>query len=273
MNPRIGDLDIEWATSVKAFCRRAVSESKAEMVPDGSQVEWVMFAGYLYDLAFVEYALGEPTESVRHGLSEAAGALKRVFELRGSSPGIPILRPGGGPAEAKPVDYSLTNSTRGLFAMYLALISLDLVLAREIAALLGDPPDASYLGEHSTVCTPEDQELAAFLKAVLLEQTPEMLARTASSSDGRAFERIMLESLWTGNAPFFVDALPRLLDRHALEAHADEHRRDPTWLICVPALALASLAVMRGLVAPRELPDGPYFPARDFLALSRVGGA
>ena len=231
------------------------------MGPDAQQVEWVMLAGYFCDLAFVEYGLGESLPLVCTHMSEGAAALLKVFELRGTSPAFPVITVGGPRPDERKIDYSLTNSRRGLFAMYLAVIASGPMGAAGIAALVGDPPDASYIGEDSPVCTPEDQELASFLKALLLGQTPPGSHPTPASSDGRAFERVMLESISRGNCPAFLDALGRLLRWHAIAAQDQEHRRNPVWLMCVPGLALSRLAVVRGLIAPEQLPhDNPYLP-------------
>ena len=88
-----------------------------------SQIDWTLLAGYASDLAFLEYGLGEELATVRAHLSESVEALTKVFELRATSFALPMIHVGG-PAvpDVARLDYSLTNSQRGLSAMYLALI-------------------------------------------------------------------------------------------------------------------------------------------------------
>ncbi len=254
MTPRYHDLDLDWAKDVKEFCERA----RTEMGSDGpeSQIDFVLLAGYDMDLAFLEYGLGEDLATVRTHFAEAVQALTRVFELRATSLALPIVSVGAQPDPDRPLlDHSLTNSKRGLLAMYLALISGGPQEARRLAALIGDPPEATYLGEDSTVCTPEDQQLAYFLKALLLGEKPEPPRQTESSSEGRAFERFMLEALWAGDGRVFLDSLRRLLVWQEGQRRAEEHRQDPAWWICVPGLALSVLAASRFLIEPDSLPQ------------------
>ncbi len=153
------------------------------------------------------------------------------------------------------MDYSLTNSKRGLLAMQLTLMCQGLDTARRVAGLVGDPPDAAtYIGEDSVVCTPEDQELAYFLKALLLDETPGPAGQAGPSSEGRAFERMLLEAIWAGDRKVFLHSLRQLLLWYNVERQAKEHRRDLSWWICVPGLGCSVLAVSRTLIGPDELP-------------------
>ena len=219
-------------------------------------------SGYASDLAFVEYGVGEELSSVLMNLKEAVHAFIKVFELRGTAPTLPVVHIGGAQVrETTRVDYSLTNSQRGLMAMYLPLICQLADEARKIAALIGDPEGATYIGENSDVCTPEDQDLACSLKALLLDETYGMGRQSQPSSEGRAYERMMLESIWVPDQDTFLEGVRRLLVWHAREHQHTEHRRDPAWLICVPGLALSTLARSRGLIQLGQLPDNnPYLP-------------
>jgi hypothetical protein len=247
--PRLPALDLPWAEGIERFCAEAGEELAREMAAPGSggggQVEHVLLATYLKDLGLSRYALGFPLEDVKEIFQLAARALLRVFELRGTAP-----------------DESLANSRRGREALLLALAAGDQALARSLAPYVEDPEGASYLGPGSVVTTPDDQALAYAWRDLVLGVTILPLALGPQANPGALLEAAALESLATGDGASFRAALGRLLTWHEEQATREEHRHQPDWLLCLPGLALATLAVERGVAERRELPGrSPYLPS------------
>jgi hypothetical protein len=268
--PRLPGLDLPWAQRVERFCLQA-SEELAREMKDTGQAEHVLLATYQKDLGLVRYALGHPLSEVRWSLHLTARALHRVFELRGTTPAFEamVIEPSGEPNvhDARPLhppgtaDASLTNSRRGREALLLALAAGDDQLARAIAPQVWDPEGASYLGPGSVVTTTDDQALAYAWRDLLLGKDLPPIALSSEALQGALLEAAALESLAGRDAPSFLKSLYRLVEWHAEQAVQEEHRHQPDWLLCLPGLALAALAVGRGLVQKEELPgDSPYLP-------------
>jgi len=268
--PRLPGLDLPWAQRVERFCLDASVELAKEMKDDG-QVEHALLATYQKDLGLVRYALGHPLAEVRWSLHVAAQAIQKVFALRGTTPALDVtviegtgepnvhdahpLHPPGSP------DTSLTNSRRGRDGLHLALATGDGELVRALAPQVWDPEDASYLGPGSEVATPDDQALAYAWRGRLAGRDVPPIALSPQASQGALLEAAALESISGRDAASFLSTLRRLVAWHAEQAVLEEHRHQPDWLLCLPGLALASLAVEEGSVKKDELPgDSPYLP-------------
>ncbi|MGH9173678.1 MAG: hypothetical protein ACRD1H_04950, partial [Vicinamibacterales bacterium] len=114
--------DPEWGARVAEFCAQAYAEYASAPRETLGQAGYAMAADVALDCGLVTYALGADPADVRIWIARAAHALGEVFRLRGSEPAVPSLvvtehgvhreTPGGTP------DLSLTNSRRGLLAMY-----------------------------------------------------------------------------------------------------------------------------------------------------------
>jgi hypothetical protein len=262
------NFDQAWAAQLAEYCADAYAGFLE--IPDGdvTQVDYALAADPALDCACVTYALGAEADDVWRWVVRAAYLLDQVFALRGGTPPMPvsIVDASGEHHDVTPSgpDQSLTNSRRGLLAMQAALIAGDRALAEQIAELVGDPPDASYLGPDSVVCTPDDQALAYALKALLLgqiavavfhiggvgESAPPILRRQAAA----------LYTLIDQDQGGFLAALVGLIDAHAAEAAIPENAREPRRFLNLPALALARLALDAGLVRRDVLPESIYLP-------------
>lgn len=245
--PRLPVLDLPWAEGIERFSADAGAELAREMAAPGSggQVEHALLATYLEDLGLSRYALGFPLEDVKEIFQLAARALLRVFELRGTEP-----------------DESLANSRRGREALLLALAAGDLTLARSLAPHVEDPEGVSYLGPDSVVTTPDDQALAYAWRDLVLGVPIPPLALGPQATPGTLLEAAALESLAAGDGASFCAALGRLVTWHEELATREEHLHQPDWLLCLPGLALATLAVERGVAERRKLPGrSPYLPS------------
>jgi len=235
--PRLPALDLPWAEGVEKFCAEAGAELARELaVPEsGGQIEHVLLATYLEDLGLIRYALGFSLEDVKETFQLAARALLRVFKLRGTEP-----------------DDSLANSRRGREALLLALAAEDLALARSLAPHVEDPEGASYLGPDSVVTTPDDQALAKAWRDLVLGLPVPPLSLGPDATPGALLEAAALEPRAAGDAASFSTALARLLLWHEEQATLEEHRHQPDWLLCLPGLALETVAVERGVVGRGE---------------------
>jgi hypothetical protein len=169
----------------------------------------------------------------------------------------------GADAASASADFSLTNSRRGLLAMQVAVLAGDRSLVERVAALVGDPPDATYVGPDSVVCTQEEQGLAYALKAYLLGRTAVAYFHTAglaTSATSIRVQAVAIDALIRRERQDFLSALAELLAAHADLAVNPDRAREPRRFVAIPALALAALALDGGIVTRDQLPDDPYLP-------------
>ena len=277
--PRVFNLDCAWAESFAEYGDRQRRNRLHELQTEDdthAQLTWVRLGNVSCDLGLVAYALGAPESEVRRLFAEAARAYLEVFRRRGTLPAFaatmvrlePDCGEGATVVDRRPVhlpgarDQSLTNSRRGLRAMFLALAVGDAALAQELAALVEDPPGASYLGVRSVVCTLNEQRLAYAVKALLLGK---------EDAAGAELQRIKMPATETAAvAPCvrflteckerqFLEAISNLLDWHRSAALNEENRHVPDFFLCLPALALRALALRRQLVRIEQLPDNSVY--------------
>lgn len=150
-------VDVAWARDLDAFVNAAIGEvPPPEELED--QAQGALAAGYHRDRGLLRYAEGAPLDEVRAAFRRATEYTLALFRLR--APREPWQ-------PADDVDESLTNSRRALEALELALACGAHDLATALAPLVWDPPDATYIGPSSVVCTPEEQRLAYALRDLL----------------------------------------------------------------------------------------------------------
>lgn len=274
-NLRLDYVDAEWARGVLAV----FEQDRADILDDAeasprqlSQIEYVMLAEDCQAIGMLKYGLGYPLSETRAAFAEAAKANLRVFELRGTQAAFEVTVAGG--EEAKPLrepgatDDSLTNSRRGLYSMYVALIAGNATIAREIAVHVWDPPNATYIGPESEVCTLDDQQLAYAVKALLMGKKKEALSylriRRSTSSSAQV-QAELIETLITNRKPEFIAQLNDLLDWHRQQSASVENRKNIDLFFSIPGLALCSLALGCGLAQRSELPEHEVFLPLNFL--------
>ena len=148
-------VDFGWAQELAAFLE---VQRKGAPAPDSieSQIQGVFQAGYCRDLGLIRYAQDGDVDEVRKLLRRSTEYTIAVYQFRDMEPHAS--------------DVSLTNSRRGLHALELALSGGAIDLAKRLAPMVWDPPDASYLGPGSVVCTAEDQHLAYALRDLLMDR-------------------------------------------------------------------------------------------------------
>lgn len=265
------NFDLVWAVQLAAFCSEAYAEQLAQIesgAEPAGQIDYVLAADYALDCAFITYALGASLDDVRVWIVRAANALLDVFRLRGTTPAFPVVviheQGDAETVNSDRTDSSLTNSRRGLAAMYAALAAGERELAERIAEFVGDPPDASYVGPESEVITPDEQELAYGLKAFLLGQLAVAVFHTAGLNQSPALihaQARAIQALVNEDPDEFLDALQGLLAAHAIDASQEERAREPRRLMCLPCLGLAAIALQAQLVGFHQLPeDHLYLP-------------
>jgi hypothetical protein len=243
------------------------------------QTRYSLVASKYKASALLLYALGYPLSEVRAAFAEAVRALQKVFELRGQEAAFPAfvltydpnkLPTDPGSHELKPMhppgtmDYSLTNSREGYFGVCQALVAGEDDLAGCLATLIWDPPDASYIGRRSEVCTPNDQRLAYALRELLAGNRDGVLAelkgiRAGSKETYDTDQATMIRSLVTGETFAFRDALESYLHWHARRA-VDKGNLDAVdFFLCLPGLALCREAVRRQVCDPDLFPQDNVF--------------
>ena len=203
-------LDVTWAEELKGFLAAHLKDAPPPDLIEG-QVDGVFLAGYCRDMGLIRYVEGAALDEVRTLLRRSCSYTLEVFNFRDADP--------------EEADASLTNSRRGLQTMELALACGAPDLARTLASLVWDRPNASYLGPGSVVCTPEEQHLAYALRDALTDQgagkgLQELRAFVplTPEQDRRAS---LLTSFWNDDAAAFSGNLSNL---HALHLARVENR-------------------------------------------------
>ncbi len=231
-------------------------------------------------IAFDLYVVGYPLKDVRDAFAGLALAGLKVVQLRGTED--PILKvvvtldnryPPGDPRHASEApahppgtkDYSVGNSSDNFLYVTAALASGEFDLARSIAALAWEPPDADWIGPRS-FCTPNDVRIATAVKhlfagerdAALAELTrvrPNKWELESKDQEGVAG---MLRALARDDANAFIVALNGSLRWHE---HAFKQQWNLDFYLSLPGTGLSALALHRGLIARDDLDDdSPYLP-------------
>ncbi len=258
--PRVKKLDVPfYADRLKDFMTakaRAEESLRAqqESAAQGSAAAVSSNAGHV---AFYEFGLGYPLGSVRQAFAEAANAARKVFQLRGTRecrPDLPGVK-----------DYSLTNSRACLDAICMALIAGEEATAQNLADLMEDPPDASYLGHDSEVCTINQQHLAYAVKHLLGNHQGEVEKELRRLSNRKGEQQVaamgkMVRGLAKNSDAIFNEGLLELLFFHRKWARRAENDTDPRRFFSLGAVGLSILAVRRGLLTKVALPRDEYLP-------------
>ena len=279
--PRLQGIDTAWATQLVQFIDQQIEGLQQQVQREKeslSQIQYVFLAGYYKDLALLHYALGTQLPEVRTEIAAAAQAYWQVFRLRGTSPAFSAEfvtlrdRPTGDETDSierqemhtpGETDSSLTNSRTGLLAMYLALIGAGKDLARRIAELVWDPPNAHYIAPDSVICTRDEQHLAYALKAFLMGQEALVLAElaqiTLSQVDVHS-QALLLHALHSSNTQRFLQELSTHQAYHLSQAHMTEHQKNPDYFLDIAGLALCTLALEASIIQPGQGQNSIYLP-------------
>lgn len=276
---RLEYIDLDWGWETLEFLEQERRRYAATLsAASSSQVEYALHGDTCTDVGFLHFALGSPLHRARSAFHDAACSYLKVFELRGTQPGFPATVVTLEPDEDKPAvskvverrplhppdaaDHSLTNSRRGFEAMCLALITEGLSLARQIAVLVGDPEDATYIGENSPVCTPDQQRLAYGLKALLLgnvEQSLVQLGQIRHSDRFVSHQARLFEAVASANAKRASAMLNSLLHAHRQRALLPENLKQPYFYLSLAGLA--ACIVTEGVPGRKDLPtDNALLP-------------
>lgn len=238
--------------------------------------------------ALFYYAIGFPLQKVREAFSSAAQAHRRACELRGTEPRMPAYRvtydPDVSPDdpnaffkcepffEDDETDYSFTNSRSTYMAVCEALIAGENSLAGKIAAMIWDPPNASYIGPNC-FCTPNKQHLAyAFrdlFRSDIAASKHELAKVTADRrKTGAFYETHMVRALAERDESMFIAGLSSLLDWHMEQARMKENQRNPDYFLCVPGLGLSVMAILAKTCTVDDLPQDNVFLPIDLIRLA-----
>jgi Immunity protein 49 len=241
-------------------------------------------ADHLESAGLLAYGLGHPLEDVQEHFLQSAQASLRVFELRGTEPRLPVEvialdRAGSCPDDATAwqpadsqggssmIDHSLTNSRDGMRRVHVALASGDYALAEKLSGLLWDPPNATYVGPDSVVCTPNDINLAQALRATFalrkedLEQNVNKISIRRREDAGIGTEASLMRAIMERQREEFYAGVRELLAWHSKRATRKQYRADPHFFLCLSAIGLSILALRQGVIEVQRLPDdNEYLP-------------
>ena len=279
--PRLGYIDSE--TAKMALSQFAEDVPKLlEIIAAGRtrliQTHFSSLASDYESIATLSYGLGLPLATVKDAFRNAACAYLKVFELRGTEPAFPVYSltydPAYPPSDAESliefknitnckVDYSLSNSQKNYFAVCQALGVGEDNLADKLAALIWDPPDASYIGPRS-FCTANDHHLAYALRELIHGTAATMEAELKQLKLGKSQsfirnQALMLQALATSDRQSFLECLAALLICHEQEASLTRNLRNPRFFLCLPAMGLCRLALRHRLCALENFPSDNVF--------------
>jgi hypothetical protein len=263
-NPRIKDLDVSFfaarlADRIRA--REAREERIREQPNDRPQLAMALLYSDCEHMGFYEFALGYPIQKIRRSFAEAAAAALKVFELRGTEQWAvnSVWRK----------EYSTTNSQNCFEAICVSLVAGEWMIARGLAELMWDPPNADYIGPKSEVCTTSQQSLAYATRYLLLEQPAEIEKELRRLGPGKREQQIaalakMVRGLAQDSDAIFNEGLLELLFLHGRFARRRDHETDPHRFFSLAAAGLSILAIRRGLITK------PQLPADEYLALDLI---
>jgi hypothetical protein len=257
LTPRIENLDIQFASGrLQAFMD---AKTRAEQfLRDGpgsrAQSGFVTVYSNAEYVAFYEFALGYPAEKVRQTFAEAATAALEIFGLRGTME-CRVDQPGTR-------DYSLTNSHDCFKAICMASIATNDALARQLAELMGDPPNADYIGPRSEVCTINQQSLAYAVKHLFQNNSEGVDEELRRISNRKGEQRVaamarMVRGLAENSDALFNEGLSEVLFFHRKAARRDD---GPQRFFSLEGVGLSTLALRRGLVEKADLPADEFLP-------------
>lgn len=241
-----------------------------------AQTRHAILAGNCECIGFYRYALGYDLKLVNDAFLEAARAYLTVFQLRGTEAPFPVTvltidpeKSPGDPAFVigdRPLhplgskDFSTTNSKTGLEAVFLALTAHDPKLASELAALIWDPPNASYIGSTSEVCTPNEQCIAYSVKHLLENNCEGAMAeisklRMAKQEGWVSGVTKMTEGIVTGDALLFLEGLHEQLSWHSKEAGKQSNSWRPEFYLSLYGLGMVMIALRKDVIGLEDLPS------------------
>ncbi|NOX53662.1 MAG: hypothetical protein GXP27_04345, partial [Planctomycetes bacterium] len=184
----------------KDLSKLAKASKACSSASTSSQRTYAFLIDAYESVAYGTYILGYPVRISFGALACAAKACLRVFELRGTLDAFPhdvvtidvrypeghpkhmVIEPSNPPGTK---DFSTTNSRDNFKGVCMALMTGEFTLARQIAALAWDPPDAKYVFANSSTCTWNDQRLAYAMREFFAGNTDEALAFLAKVFPGQ----------------------------------------------------------------------------------------
>ena len=262
MQPRFSEVDVGWAQSLRESYQQLLAQhldAIQKALPNRQIFAWQAVANDYRQLALVLYASGEPVDTVRGLLCDAARAHLGMVRLRGNEQSG---------CEPTALDYSVGNSCSTYRAICEALLAHDLDLAQVLATFVWDPPEARYVGPTSVVCTDLRQGAAYALRYLLLDEVDQANAVLASRDrlpEDVVGEYLMLRGLVSNSGERVVKGVTLALAAHARLANEPENYRVPDYFLHIPALGLASCALQRGLLTLADLPSRDVYLPRDMI--------
>jgi len=288
-NSRRVEIDRQWAAELVCYYETELGSSDFREIPATQQMHDLM-ASHSQALANLRFALGESLTLVKDSFRECAKNLFKVFQLKGTEPCFPlklvdmdkirvpvdlgVLPDVHGATER---DYSLTNPRSGLHGVFAAWIANDSTTGDQIAGLIGDPPNARYIGGRYAACTWEEQILANALRDFIgsrmeaIGKSLEKILTHPRPEEGSRTLAQMLRAIALCERNLLLSALNGHLEWFTFEAKREERIRDLDFFLATWALGLSQLAVRVGIVAIEDLPTEFVFFPREILRQGETG--
>ncbi len=223
-----------------------------QLAPALQQLVLLSLAEENLNTAFVHFELGSATSSIQKHLANSLDYFIRGFAYKNTPD---TKRYPQGPVKVRD---ELSNPSRGFRALCLALVLGDKVQAQAIAALIWDPPFASYIGPPPATCGFNEQFIAYAYRDYVLEEAPSDLLVTLSNVQDESFYHSLLKQYLLELIQSQPKKLPELLK--SLGQNFAKQIYQPIYnSMDLTSMALAQIGLSRGLIRTEQLPNSPYF--------------
>jgi hypothetical protein len=272
--PRFANIAMVLGTDNMVHRQQHIDECLAWIAerPD-RQYNYFFLAAAYEVLALEAYALGHEIGDVIRMFRDAVEARLRVLQLRGTGHYTrtkPARRPGDEVVTTVLTDFGTGCSWYGYESACWAHMVGAQGLAENIVALIWDPPDASYIGSRSEICTPQQQKLAYAFRTLgtpAYAESRSQLRRLSELWRVRGFPKPvayqagLVQAIGDGNGAEFLRNLDSIHAWHTRMAQRHENLLERSRFLCLPALGLGALALTTQTIRIEDWPeDSVYLP-------------
>lgn len=240
-----------------------------------NQSSWYFHANALLRLAKVSYALGCPIEECQMWFRRATHAYRELFSLRGTSFTKVTRYKDGQPLPEETIAEDGYTSVDSFNAACSALAVHDFRTARELVHIAGHSPNAKLVAPRSEVCNSNEQTISHALNA-LLDADLALANREAGKLAVRRATKVekqigLIISAIATNGDVLTERDALLFYHEKLATRRDNQLDCGLW-ICLPALALTSLAIHVGPYSTADLATKCVYCPLEMLAEPELTG-